>query len=156
SGSGNAALVESAGAIGNFGSPNSIPAGKVAGAGYYYGATVRGRAPNAASLNFGTNSFSIDCWVQPTFAGGRQPIVDKLDRPTPTSAFGYALSVTNGNVELRLGNGTLFTHTGPGIVFSSWNFVAVAVDRTANTVTFHVNGVTASPQTLTLTGSVNS
>ena len=153
SGNGNAALVESGGPIGNFGSPNAV-AGQVAGASFFYGPTVRGRAPNAASLNFGTNSFSIDCWVNPVpFQGGWQPIVDKLNQ---TTAFGYALSVFNNNVELRLGNGTLYTHTGPAVTSSVWNFVAVAVDRVANTVTFHVNGVTGSPQPLIPTGNFNS
>ena len=153
SGNGNAAIVESAGNLGNAGSPNAV-AGKVAGASFFYGPTVRGRAPNAASLNFGTNSFSIDCWVNPVlFFGGWQPIVDKLNQ---SAAFGYALSVFNNNVELRLGNGTLYTHTGPAVTPSVWNFVAVAVDRVANTVTFHVNGVTGLPQPLIPTGNFNS
>lgn len=156
SGNGNAALVESGGPIGNAGSPNAV-GGKVAGASFFYGPTVRGRAPNAASLNFGTNSFSMDCWVNPVpFFGGRQPIVDKLAQPTISTAFGYAVSVFNNNIELRLGDGTLYTHTGAAVTASVWNFVAVAVDRVANTVTFHVNGVTGSPQPLIPTGNFNS
>lgn len=156
SGSGNAALVESFGALGNPGSPTPI-GGKVAGASYFYGPTVRGRAPNGPTLNFGTTSFSVDCWVNPLpFIVGRQPIVDKLWQPTPTSAFGYALAIVGGAVELRLGDGALATYTGPAIAPSLWNFVAVAVDRTANTVTFHVNGVTAAPQALVPAGSLNS
>jgi hypothetical protein len=156
SGSSNPAFVQSGLAVCSPGSPNAVP-GKVAGAGYFYGPTVRGRAPNAPSLNFGNNSFSADCWVNPVpFAGGRQPIVDKLQKTSPTTGFGYALSVLNGNLELRLGDGTLYTHTGPAVVPNTWNFVAVAVDRTANTVTFYANGVTSAPQTLAPAGSFNS
>ena len=156
SGSGNPAFVQSGVAVCSPGSPNAVP-GKVAGAGYFYGPTVRGRAPNAPSLHFGTGSFSADCWVNPVpFAGGRQPIVDKLQLPSPAAGRGYALSVLNGNLELRFGDGTLYTHTGPAVIPNSWNFVAVAVDRTANTVTFHANGVTSAPQTLTPAGSFNS
>ena len=156
SGSGNPAVVESGGPVCSGGSPNAV-AGKVAGANYFYGPTVRGRAPNAASLNFGTGSFSADSWVKPVFAGGRQPVLDKLQQPAVNTAFGYALSILNGNVELRVGDGTLYTYTSVNTVnFNAWNFIAVAVNRTANTVTFHVNGVNETPQTLAPAGGFNS
>ena len=154
SGSGNAAIVQSGGPVCSGGSPNAV-AGKVAGANYFYGPTVQGRAPNAPSLNFGTtNSFSIDCWVNPIpIFGSRQPIVDKLNR---TNTQGYALCISNGLVELRLGDGSLYTHLGPPVTFNVWNFVAVAVNRTANTVRFYVNGVPAASQPLAPAGSFNS
>ena len=31
-----------------------------------------------------------------------QPIVDKLNEPTPTTTFGYAVGITNNRVELRV------------------------------------------------------
>ncbi len=156
SGSGNPAIVESGGPVCNPGSPNAVP-GKVAGGGFFYGPTVRGRA-SSPSLNFGTGSFSADCWVDPVqFAGGRQPIVDKLDQPSTSSTFGYALSILNGNVELRVGDSSLYTYTSVNSVnFSAWNFVAVAVDRTVGTVTFHVNGVSEPAQPLAPALSFNS
>ncbi len=64
SGNGNTALVESGGPLGNSQSP-SPTAGKVAGASFFLDSLSRGRAPDAPSLNFGTNSFSLDCWVNP-------------------------------------------------------------------------------------------
>ena len=57
SGLANTALVESGGPVGNAGSPFAV-LGKVAGAGYFYTSTTRGRAPSNATLNFGTGSFS--------------------------------------------------------------------------------------------------
>jgi len=154
----NTALVESGGPVCSPGSPNAVP-GKVAGANYFYGATVRGRAPNAPSLNFGTGSFSADCWVNPVFTGPVHwhPIVDKLQVTGAGTGFGYNLSLLNTKVVLRVGNGLLYTNTSLGsITYGAWNFVGVSVGRTANTVTFHVNGVTESPQTLVPTSSFNS
>ena len=159
SGNGNGALVEMGGPVGNPGSPIAVVAGKVAGAGYFYQATSRGRAPNAPSLNFGANSFSADCWVNPVLTGPIHwhPIVDKLLVTGAGTGFGYNLSLLNSKVVLRVGNGLLYTNTSLGSVnFGAWNFVAVSVDRTANTVTFQVNGVTESPQPLVPTGSFNS
>jgi len=160
SGSGNAAVVESGGPLCSAGSPFAV-AGKVAGAAYFYGATVRGRAPNAPSLNFGAGDFSVDAWVNPVPVGPQnwQPIVDKISLPTPTTAFGYAVGITNSRVELRVGNGGALTRLQSvnTVNFNNtWNFVAVSVDRTAQTVTFHVNGVNETPQTLTASGNFNS
>jgi hypothetical protein len=151
SGSGNNAFVESGGPVGNFGSPQAIP-GKVAGAKYFIDDTTRGRAPNAPSLNFGTGSFTVDCWVRP-INNPWQPVVDKLNQTTST---GYTVGISNGNVVLRVGDGAAFTHTGPVVTFNAWNFVGVIVDRAASTVRFHLNGVTGSPQTLIPTGSFNN
>ena len=38
-------VVESGGSVGSPGSPSAVTVGKVAGASYFYGPTVRGRAP---------------------------------------------------------------------------------------------------------------
>ncbi len=158
SGSGNVAFVESGGPSCSLFSPNAVP-GKVAGANYFYGATVRGRALNAPSLNFGTNSFSADGWVNPVLTGTIfwHPIVDKLQVTGGGTGFGYSVSLLNTKVVLRTGDGLLRTNTSLGSLnYGTWNFVGVAVDRAAGTVTFHVNGVTETPQTLAAAGSLNS
>ena len=158
SASGNSALVESGGPVCSPGSPNAVP-GKVAGANYFYGATVRGRAPNAPSLNFGNGSFSADCWVNPVQVGPLhwQPIADKLNQTSATTGSGYLLAIQGGKVVLRVGDGALYTYTSVNsVTYSVWNFVGVAVDRTANTVTFHVNGVNEAPQSLAPAGPFNS
>ncbi len=158
SGNGNAGIVESAGPVGNGGSPFAVP-GKVAGAGYFYGASVRGRAPNSPSLNFGTNSFGLDCWANPVFTGSIHwhPIVDKLLVTGPSTGFGYKVGLLNTKVVLIVGDGTLYTNTSVGsVTYTAWNFVGVSVDRAANTVTFHINGFTETPQALAPAGSFNS
>lgn len=157
SGNGNLALVESGGPTCSGGSP-SAQGGKVAGANYFYGQTVRGRA-TSPSLNFGTTSFSADCWVDPVLTGPAawHPIVDKLQQTSATTGFGYKLGLLNQNLVLVVGSGNLYTNTSLGsITYGPWNFVAVAVDRVASTVTFHVNGVTEAPVPFTAPGSLNS
>lgn len=154
SGNGNTAIVESGGPLGNFLSP-SATLGKVAGASYFIDSQTRGRAPNAASLNFGTNSFTLDCWIKPIQSGPTdwKVIVDKYNVGT---ARGYAIGLTNGNLALRVGDGTLYTHIGPALNNSVWNFAAVIVNRAANTVRFYLNGVGSVPQALVPTGSFNN
>ena len=157
SGSGNAAIVEIGGPVGSAGSPFAVP-GKVAGAGYFYQPTSRGRVPTPM-LNFSTGSFSLDGWVNPVSTGPIHwhPIVDKYQPTGVGTGFGYMAGVLNNKVVLRMGDGTLYTHVSVGSVsFGVWNFIAISVNRTANTVTFHVNGVTEPPQPLAITGSVNS
>ena len=157
-GNGNAALVQSGGPTCSGGSPTAV-VGKVAGANYFYGASVRGRALNSPTLNFGTGSFSADCWVNPVLTGTVHwhPIVDKLNVTGPGTGFGYSLSLVNTRVVLVVGNGSLYTNVSVGtITYGVWNFVAASVDRTANTVTFNVNGVTDPAQPFAATGNLNS
>ncbi|MCX6904375.1 MAG: HYR domain-containing protein, partial [Verrucomicrobia bacterium] len=157
-GNGHTAIVESGGPVGSGGSPSSWPVGKVAGANYFYGLSSRGRALNVG-LNFNTNSFSVDCWVNPVQTGSAfwHPILDKLNQTGPGTGFGYAVGILNTKVVLKAGAGPLNTYASVGsVTYAAWNFVAVVVDRTAGTVTFHVNGVTEPPQPLIPAGSFNS
>src|SRR5258708_2871418 len=154
SGNGNTALIESGGPLGSYQSPGPTP-GKVAGASSFLNSLSRGRAPNAASLNFGANSFSLDCWVRPAQTGppSWQTIVDKL---SIGASRGYTVGIFNGNLTLIVGNGSLETHTGPAVNGNVWNFAGVVVDRSASTVQFFVNGVAAPPQFLAATGNFDS
>ena len=154
SGNANNAFIESGGPLGSYPSPSATP-GKVAGASYFINSQTRGRAPNAPSLNFGANSFSLDCWIKPVQSGPTdwKVIVDKFDAG---AARGYAIGLTNGNLALRVGDGTLYTYTGPALNNNVWNFAAVLVDRTASTVRFYLNGVGSAPQSLTPMGSFNN
>ncbi len=157
-GNGNAAIVESGGPVCSGGSPNAVP-GNVAGANYFYMPSVRGRVPSPTALNVASGSFGLDCWVNPVFTGPVHwhPIVDKLQQTGPATGFGYKVGLLNTQVVLIVGDGTLATYTSVGsITYSVWNFVGVSVDRTANTVTFHVNGVTEPAQTLAPAASFNS
>jgi len=112
-------------------------------------------ALNSATLNFGAGSFSVDCWVRPAQAGppSWQTIVDKLDR---NISRGYTFGISNGNLALIIGDGTLYTHIGPAVNANVWNFAGVVVNRSANNVRFFLNGNAGSPQTLAASGSVNN
>ncbi len=154
SGNGNTALVQSGGPVGSFNSPSAIP-GKVAGGGSFLDSNTRGRAPNAPSLNFGTNNFALDCWVRPVAISPTawQTIVDKFDTNTLR---GYTVGISNGTVVLRVGDGTTYTRIGPAITYGVWNFIGVNVNRAANNVRFYVNGVGTGPQALAASGSFNN
>lgn len=156
SGTGNNALVESGGPVGSFGSP-ILTVGKVAAAKLFVNASTRGRALNAPSLNFGSNSFSADAWFAagpPALPTTWRPIVDKFN--TATSR-GYAVGITNDRLAVIVGNGTTYTYVSSSSVgYGPWNFLGVAVDRVANKVYFHVNGTNEPPQTLVPTGNYNS
>lgn len=154
SGNGNTAIIESGGPLGSFQSPGAT-LGKVAGASSFINSPNRGRAPDSASLNFGTGSFSLDCWVRPAQTGppSWQTIVDKLNTG---NSRGYTVGISNMNLTLILGDGTIYTHIGPAVNGNVWNFVGVVVNRTANTVQFFVNGVAATPQALAATGNLNN
>ncbi|MCU0788369.1 MAG: HYR domain-containing protein, partial [Verrucomicrobia bacterium] len=155
SGNGNTAFIESGGPLGSFQSPSATP-GVVLGGSQFIDSASRGRAPDTASLNFGTNSFSLDCWVRPVDqspANSWQAIVDKLDLP---SLRGYSIGLTNGNLAVILGDGALSTHLGPPVNYFNWNFVGVVVNRAANNVRFYVNGTGSGPQTLSVAGSLTS
>jgi len=154
SGNGNTALIEGGGPLGSFQSPGPT-AGKVAGASSFLDSLSRGRAPNAPSLNFGTNSFSLDCWVRPAQTGppSWQTIVDKFNTNT---ARGYTVGISNGNLTLIVGDGSTYTHAGPAVSPNVWNFAAVVVNRSANAVRFFLNGVGTAPQPLAATGSLSN
>jgi hypothetical protein len=156
SGSGNTVVVESGGPLGNAGSPSPV-AGKVAGASDFIGPGQRGRVPIPSALNVGNGSFTIDAWVKPKQPGGPSDwhcIVDKYDR---SSSRGYTLAIQTGKLVLVAGDGTpqVFVSNN-SLSFVLWTFVAVVVDRTANTVTFHFNGFSEPPQSLAPAGSFNS
>ena len=156
-GNGHTALVESSGPVGSPGSP-FFASGKVAGAKYFYGLSPRGRALSAG-LNVSTNSFSVDCWVNPVLTGPTfwHPIVDKLNQTSPTTGVGYALGLLNTNLVLKVGDGTIYTYTSLGSVsYAAWNFVAVVVDRVAKTVTFNINGLIEPAQSMASLLSFNS
>jgi len=154
SGNGNTAIIQSGVSLGAFQSPGPT-AGKVGGASSFINSPNRGRAPNTPSLNFGSASFSLDCWVRPAQTGppSWQTIVDKLNTGTIQ---GYTVGISNGNLTLIVGDGSLYTRIGPAVNGNVWNFFGVAVDRSANTVQFFVNGVAAAPQALVIAGSLNN
>lgn len=164
SGAGNNAIVESGGPLGSFQSPSAAP-GFVAGSVNFIDNNSRGRAPNAASLNFGAGSFSFDCWFWPVDQGPFnrwQPFIDKFNQGTLR---GYTVGITNyvvgpnnfGRVAITVGGGSAATYYSVATVnFQAWNFVGIIVDRAANTIRFNINGVIEPPIALTVGGNYDN
>lgn len=136
------------GPLGSSLAPVPFP-GKVAGAVMFADTNGFGQVPSAPALNVAAANFSVDAWMFPVPCGQDyvHPIVDKLVPLDPLS--GYAFYAENNQLRLALGDpvagGQLYTCTLP-LTLAAWNFVAVAVDFSAGTVVFHVNGAS---QTLT-------
>jgi N-acetylneuraminic acid mutarotase len=158
----NDALIEQ-GPLGSPNSPAAYPNGKVAGASWFFVSGDHGRAPNAPALNFGTGSFSVDCWFQAFNLGPLDPrhmaIVDKFDAGSGAGK-GYRVSINQGKLELLLGGTvggpTTYTCTLP-VPGDAWVFIGVSVDRgTANAVTFQINSTVVPAVPLASHGNIDS
>jgi hypothetical protein len=89
------------------------------------------------SLDFGTiKSFTIDAWIK----GNASPIVSNYDISTKT---GYSVVFDGAKLRLEMGTGGIpsIMWYGPAITPDVWTFVAVVVNRAAQTVTLY----TAAP-----------
>jgi hypothetical protein len=88
---------------------------------------------NDPSLNFGTNDFTIDCWIQHGLVSPecRMTIIDK-------GKTGYKLQQTSDcTLEMILGDHSYVSTLN--IPWSEWTFIAAIVDRTNNLLTLYVN-----------------
>ena len=101
--------------------------------------------PDYPAIEIGTNSLSIDAWVNRATNGPDSlpcVIVDKRD---PSSGVGYSLSLSYGNLILTL-NGVNYRDTGAIPPDGQWHFVAVTVnlDPSIATAQFFVDGAATS------------
>ena len=121
---------------------------------------------NSSSLNFGTGSFTINCWFRPSTlqAGGDFPaLIEKSNGDFTAPSLGVTgwilLYITNGNQYVfRLGDSstTINNLSFPLTVANDniWKNLAVTVSPT--TLIGYYNGVRIGSTTRTLTGSVNT
>ena len=121
---------------------------------------------NPSSLNFGTGSFTVNCWFKPSSiqTGGSFPaLIEKSngDFTSPSSGVtGWILIyLTNGNQYVfRLGDSstTMNNLSFPLTVVNDnlWKNLTVTVSST--TLIGYYNGVNIGSTTRTLTGSVNT
>jgi len=113
------------------GSPIPI-AGKVAGALNFPndGDYVMVPAP-VPDVEFGTDDFTIDCWVYPTANGDARTIISKREGDM-YNHLGYCLFINeDGNLAMILGKGTGYLRIDSilPVPTNQWTFVAVVVGR---------------------------
>ncbi|NTU46675.1 DUF2341 domain-containing protein [Candidatus Roizmanbacteria bacterium] len=115
--------------------------GKVGKAGTFNGSSDYAEIPNNASLNMGTNPFTISAWVKSTPNGATQSIVSKFGNNTVATRYGYDMVVSsNGNfgIEIRTVNG-VYASTVYGATTNTsfndgmWHHVVAVTDRTSYT-----------------------
>lgn len=115
--------------------------------------------PDAPSLDFDINSFSIEGWIRTEAAGGIRTILDKRD-----SATGYHLYILNGQLGAQLMTGGAyrnFAASNPAydLMDDNWHHFAVVFER-ANSLTpatkLFVDGDLIATDTQPLAGSVSN
>src|SRR5262249_55663301 len=140
------------------GSPTLV-AGMVGGALSFNGAGDFVQVSNHSDLNFGTGSFSVDCWINTTIDTQDQPIVDKRVIGLG-SVRGYYLFVHNGMLACELADGTVQDYFGtslPSVADGSWHFVAMTVKRTVtNGLTLYVDGYSETFDPTARSGSLTN
>ena len=124
------------------GNPATLTGAYVANSLAFNGLNQYVSVPDYPALEIGTNSLTIDAWVNRSPNNPNSPpsvIVDKRD---PNTYAGYSLALSYGNLVLQL-NGVNYRDTS-GVVppDGRWHFVAVTVHQTgaAATAQFYVDG----------------
>ena len=119
--------------------------------------------PSYPAIVPGTNSLTIDAWIQRATNSGTLPFTRVIvDKRQATTAAGYSFVSFNGKLLFQM-NGANYSDSVLLPTDSAWHFVAVVVARTASStvVRFYVDGLptgvvttTAPPANLTDTSSL--
>lgn len=99
------------------------------------------RISDQDDFDFGINSFTIESWFQTSSVKTSQTIIDK--RVGSGTFTGYQLYLNGGTPRVQLNSSaglTEFTFTGT-YNDGDWHHIAMAVDRTGNTLQVFVDGV---------------
>lgn len=117
-------------------------------------------AGNGSSVNFGTESFTLEAWINPSTWNDSAGIIGK--GAESANAPGYSLRLcknASGNfIQLVLSNGVQQVATAQnGYVENQWYHVVGVADRTNNVLQLYVDGKLVSSTPLTgFTGSTDS
>jgi len=109
------------------------------------------RVPTSPSLNVGTGSFTIDCWIRTTDTRSVRDMVDKRLLAGINALAGYHFFLLNGYVSLQIAANNTWANMGTSpnpagfVADGLFHYLAVVVDRNAsspnfNTVRFFVDG----------------
>lgn len=150
---------------GNNGTPTGVTqdyTGKIDGADYYNG-NAYSVINSAASLNFGTNSFSFSVWFNTTKTSATQDILDKKGGTATAVTKGYKMLIASSSstgLSAVIGDGTNYrrgdTGTVPAWNGTVWAMFTVVVDRTSQLMHLYVNGIEKNSSTTNNVGNVDS
>lgn len=114
---------------------------------------------SCAGLNFGSGSFSISMWANPTAVGlALSRVFGKGGLLAGTAGFYVGHTVT-GRIQFQVSDGTtLYTTSGAGTTApaASWTHFVMVCDRVADTITIYKNGVSGSSASCAGLGSVTN
>lgn len=117
------------------------------------------KLPLVAAQTDASSSFSYEFWISEQSRTSYGPIVSNQDfatcNDTGLTLYNQATpGVLEGCWGKTSGGTKEYIHGGSGNIVGTWHHVAVVVDRTANTMTFYVDGVqTATSGAATITSS---
>ncbi len=113
------------------------------GAMYFDGSTGYISAAANAAFAFGTNNFSVEAWIFPTFASYPTDafIVGTDNSATTAPATQWALMLYNGEVAWLQGDGGI-VQSNTVVPLNQWSHIAV--QRTGGSMYLYVNGVLAT------------
>ena len=118
-----------------------VPSAGIVDGALRFDGTQHVEVANDSSLNFGVSQgFTIDAWVRPLKPMKFGSIVDKRD---PANGRGYSLRIEEGRIAFIVSDGSSASVSFLGtdvLPIDRWTFVAVTVDRVADSGSVYVNG----------------
>jgi hypothetical protein len=114
------------------------------------------RVPNSPSLNVGSGSFTLECWVRTTDTRAVRNIVDKRTMVGPNAVVGYAFYLYNGYPSFQLAFGNVWWNitSAPNpaafVADGLFHHIAAVIDRAPsspnfNTISFWLDGQQVGP-----------
>lgn len=112
--------------------------------------------PSSASLNFGTGSYTVECWVRSCDNVGVKNIVDKRLMSGSAAIDGYEMYLYNGSLAFQIASGSNWWNIGTNsfpagyVADGKFHHVAAVVCKDPgivwfNTITFYVDGQQVGP-----------
>lgn len=114
---------------------------------------------NCNALGFGSKSFSLSLWANPTAVGVALARVIGKGGLTAGAAGFYVGYATNGRMQFQASDGTtLYTTSGAGTTAAggSWTHFVCVCNRVSDTITIYKNGVSGSSASCSGMGSVTN
>lgn len=107
--------------------------------------------PTSPSLNVGTGSFTLECWVRTTDTRAVRDLVDKRLTAGPNAIAGYHLYLLNGYLSFQIAANSNWWNVGTSpqpagfVADGLFHHIAAVIDRApsspnANTIAFYVDG----------------